>query len=72
MAANISDYEKKLMEMQYHMKENQLYMQDYFDDLDKWTSEMKTKEKEVLEKGPTSNEKVTVFYRPSFIFNFNP
>ncbi len=60
MAANISDYEKKLMEMQYHMKENQLYMQDYFDDLDKWSNEMKTKEKEVLEKSSSSKDKVNL------------
>jgi hypothetical protein len=58
MAAKIGDYEKKLMEMQYHLKENQLYMQDYFDDLDKWTNEMKTKEKEVIEKNSSSNDKV--------------
>ena len=44
-----SDYEKKLIEMQFQMKENQLYMEDAFKDLDSWTSEIKEKEKKLLE-----------------------
>ena len=48
-----SDYEKKLVEMQLQMKENQLYMKDYFEDLDKWSGEMKEVEKKVTNSSDT-------------------
>jgi hypothetical protein len=44
-----SDYEKKLLEMQYHLKENNLYMEDTFKDLENWTKEMAVKEKKIIE-----------------------
>lgn len=49
MTSKISDYERKLVEMQYQLKENNAYMQDCFQDLDSWTKDIKEKEKKVLE-----------------------
>jgi hypothetical protein len=52
-----SEYEKKLINMQYQMKENQAYMTDYFKELETWTDEVKKKE-ENLKKSGTTQEKV--------------
>lgn len=49
MTAKLNDYERKLIEMQYHMKENQSYMHDCFKDLENWTNDIKQKEKKILE-----------------------
>ena len=43
-----SEYEKKLIEMQYQMKFNNEGMKDYFSELDSWTKEMNEKEKTLL------------------------
>lgn len=45
----MSDYEKKLFEMRLQMQENQAYLQDAFGDLEKWTQEIKEKEKKIIE-----------------------
>ena len=50
-----SDYEKKLIEMQLQMKENQLYMEDCFKDLDSWTKDIKEKEQKLLENPESVN-----------------
>jgi hypothetical protein len=49
MVDKISDHEKKMLEMQYLLKENTMYMEDTFKDLENWTSEIKEKEKKVLQ-----------------------
>ena len=49
MAAKISDYEKKMIEMRYQMQENKVVMEDCFKDLENWTQDIKVKEKKVLE-----------------------
>ena len=49
MAAQISDYEKKMIEMRYQMQENKVVMEDCFKDLENWTQDIKVKEKKVLE-----------------------
>ena len=48
MAAGPTEYEKKLIEMQYQMKVNNDLMKDCFSDLDSWTKEMNEKEKAIL------------------------
>jgi tetratricopeptide (TPR) repeat protein len=48
-----SEYERKLIDMQYQMRENNSYLNDYMKDLDAWTNEIKTKE-ETLKKKPDS------------------
>ena len=45
----MSEYEKKMIEMQYQMRENQSYMKDTFLDLENWTNDIKEKEKKILE-----------------------
>ena len=45
MAAQISDYEKKMIEMRYQMQENKVVMEDCFKDLENWTQDIKVKEK---------------------------
>ncbi len=52
-----SEYEKKLVNMQYQMKENQAYLTDYFKDLENWTSEVKKKE-DLLKKSSDPDQKV--------------
>lgn len=42
-----SEYEKKLIDMQYQMRENNAYLNDYLKDLDNWTNEMKTSEEKL-------------------------
>jgi RNA polymerase II-associated protein 3 len=53
-----SDYEKKLIEMQFQLRENQSYMSDTFKELEDWSTEMKQKEDklkaEAKEKHKTS------------------
>ncbi|CAF0714457.1 unnamed protein product [Brachionus calyciflorus] len=46
----MSDYEKKMIELQFQMKENQTYMHDCFEDLESWTKDIKEKEKKILEE----------------------
>jgi tetratricopeptide (TPR) repeat protein len=48
-----SEYERKLIDMQYQMRENNSYLNDYMKDLDAWTNEIKTKQ-ETLKKKPDS------------------
>ncbi|RNA24185.1 RNA polymerase II-associated 3-like [Brachionus plicatilis] len=49
MASKVGEYERKLVEMQYQLKENNAYMQDCFQDLESWTKDIREKEKKVLE-----------------------
>ena len=49
MVSKLSDYEKKMLEMQYQIKQNNLYMEDTFKELENWTNEIKEKEKKILE-----------------------
>ena len=44
-----SEYERKLIDMQYQMRENNSFLDDYLKDLDSWTNDMKKKEN-TLEK----------------------
>ena len=39
-----SDYERKLIEMQYQMRENNAHLGDYISDLNSWTEDIKKKE----------------------------
>jgi tetratricopeptide (TPR) repeat protein len=39
-----SEYERKLIDMQYQMRENNSYLNDYMTDLNSWTDEIKKKE----------------------------
>lgn len=55
MASNIGDYEKKMLEMRLQLQENQAYMQDAFGDLEKWTQEIKEKEKKIIENPDSVN-----------------
>lgn len=48
-STKLSDYEKKMIELQYQLKENNMYMEDCFKDLDSWANDMKEKEKKILE-----------------------
>ena len=59
MAKQPSEYEKKLIEMQFGMRENNYYMQDCFNDLENWSKDMKEKEKQILEN-PESIKKSKV------------
>ena len=38
-----------MIELQFQMKENHLYMEDAFKDLESWTQDIKEKEKKILE-----------------------
>lgn len=42
-----SEYERKLIDMQYQMRENNAYFNDYLTDLNAWTDEMKQKERKL-------------------------
>jgi hypothetical protein len=44
-----SEYERKLIDMQLGMRENQMEMKDTFAELDNWSKEIKVKEKKLLE-----------------------
>jgi hypothetical protein len=75
MVDKLSSQEKKMLEMQYLLKENNLYMEDTFKDLENWTSEIKEKEKKILED-PTylkNQNKVAQFFGfyLKFIRSFN-
>lgn len=39
-----SEYERKLIDMQYQMRENNAYLNDYLKDLNNWTDDIKKKE----------------------------
>ena len=52
-----SEYEQKLIDMQYQMRENNSYLNDYMKDLDTWTGEIKKKE-ETLKS--TANSTTTI------------
>jgi len=53
-----SEYERKLIDMQYQMRENNSYLNDYMKDLNAWTDEIKTKE-ETLKKNANSTSSTT-------------
>ncbi|CAF2578869.1 unnamed protein product [Rotaria sp. Silwood2] len=48
-----SEYERKLIDMQYQMRENNAYLNDYMKDLNTWTDEIKKKEESL--KNTTSS-----------------
>jgi hypothetical protein len=48
-----SEYEKKMIKMQYQMQENQAFMMDYFKDLERWTDDIKKKEENLKNKAQT-------------------
>lgn len=43
-----SDYEKKMIEMQFQLRENQQYLSDAFKDLENWSGDMKVKEEKLI------------------------
>ncbi len=45
MASGPTEYEKKLIEMQYQMRINNEEMKDCFSELENWTKDMNEKEK---------------------------
>ena len=45
-----SDYERKLIDMQFQMRENNAYFNDYMKDLNAWTDEIKKKEESLKNK----------------------
>ncbi|CAF0784426.1 unnamed protein product [Rotaria sordida] len=51
-----SEYERKLIDMQYQMRENNAYLNDYMKDLNVWTDEIKKKE-ETLKNTTSSTTK---------------
>jgi tetratricopeptide (TPR) repeat protein len=51
-----SEYERKLIDMQYQMRENNSYLNDYMEDLNSWTDEIKKKE-ETLKNSTNSTTK---------------
>jgi hypothetical protein len=54
-----SDYEKKMIGMQFQLKENQQYLTDAFKDLENWSSDMKVKEEKLInESVNTETDKV--------------
>ena len=69
--AKVSDYERKLIEMQYQMRENQSYMTDAFADLDNWSKEMKVKEKEIIENPDLVKTANKVISRIQAYINFD-
>jgi hypothetical protein len=66
-----SDYEKKMIGMQFQLKENQQYLTDAFKDLENWSSDMKVKEEKLInEPVNTETDKVRgekICFR--FLFN---
>lgn len=63
--AKMTDYEKKLLEMQYLLKENNTYMQDTFADLENWSKDMKEKETKLKDNpdiAKISNKVVQLFF----------
>jgi tetratricopeptide (TPR) repeat protein len=52
-----SEYERKLIDMQYQMRENNSYLNDYMKDLNVWTDEIKKKEQNL--KTTTTNSNLT-------------
>jgi hypothetical protein len=44
-----SDYEKKMVEMQFQLRENQQYLSDAFKDLENWSGDMKVKEEKLID-----------------------
>lgn len=53
-----TEYERKLIDMQYQMRENTSYLNDYMKDLDSWTDDIKKKE-ENLKKTSNSTSSTT-------------
>ena len=51
-----SEYEKKMIEMQFQLKENQQYLADAFKDLENWSDEMKVKEEKIIQSESNKNE----------------
>jgi dynactin complex subunit len=63
--AKMTDYEKKLLEMQYLLKENNTYMQDTFADLENWSKDMKEKETKLKDNpdiAKISNKVIQLFF----------
>ena len=63
--AKMTDYEKKLLEMQYLLKENNTYMQDTFVDLENWSKDMKEKETKLKDNpdiAKISNKVIQLFF----------
>lgn len=60
MVSKMTDYEKKMIEMQMQMRENQSYMQDTFLDLENWTKDIKEKEQKILENPDSIKNSNTV------------
>jgi len=54
-----SEYERKLIDMQYQMRENNSYLNDYMKDLDAWTNEIKTKEETLKKKADSTSSSST-------------
>ncbi|UJR28436.1 hypothetical protein I4U23_009676 [Adineta vaga] len=50
-----SEYERKLIEMQSHIRENNAYLDDYMKDLNSWTDEIKKKEENLKTKTTNSS-----------------
>ena len=49
-----SDYEKKMIEMQFQLRENQQYLSDAFKDLESWSGDMKVKEEKLIRNKDTN------------------
>ena len=52
-----SEYEKKMIEMQVQLRENQQYLSDAFKDLENWSGDMKVKEEKLINNSNDRNEK---------------
>ncbi|CAF3541444.1 unnamed protein product [Rotaria sp. Silwood1] len=50
-----SEYERKLIDMQYQMRENNSYLNDYMKDLNTWTDEIKQKEENLKNSANTTS-----------------
>ena len=51
-----SEYERKLIDMQYQMRENNAYINDYVSDLNSWTDDIKKKEASLKATTTTSTK----------------
>ena len=49
MPKQISEYEKKMLDLQLNLRQNNEIMADTFNDLEGWTKDIKAKEKRLLE-----------------------
>lgn len=53
-----SEHEKKMIEMQLQLRENQSYMSDCFKDLENWSTEMKEKESKLINSEKTKEKEL--------------